>query len=572
MDARKKQMRLDAILMILMYVSLLALKIVLVVGNRSFPIISDEFNYEYMSWKLITDGNYASAHYPFLYPLALAPAHLFGEQSYLAMKVLNAVYSSFVPVITYLICRLYLDWKPSLMCGLFSMVLPFQYVFTMCLLSENLYFPLLLLAIYVLLRPYKRPLAGDILIGVFLGLLMLTRHITLSIIPVFAVVWMMKQYGYGKKWGYIFARGFLVVAVLCAAYSPWFVSKLLQGHELKTIVGLSIASGSDPAQLTLDRLLLSLTYYVLYAVLMLAPLLGVLVKSIRGLDLGKKEKCSQFNQLWVLMVGLMGFMLAAVVRHSWKAYYNYPEFTKIKGRYVVYFTVLAAILAAVTLFKKKPKFKHLWCNIVFCYVLPALALTAAFLVEVQNRTSIAVESLIDMYDSIDGKRIQYGGAKFFVVAMIAMLLIVLVYDMGKKLTQRWLFLVFGGCMIVTEIIGGRTYYNAIKRANTRSASGGTITYEWEVMETLEEIYEGEPITVYMEDGVRRRDIIEWLPRFIRHEDISMVEDNRNIKSDTYFVLTTNKEQYEDVLIREIDEYRLSGTDMYMLEIENENKD
>lgn len=49
------------------------------------------------------------------YPLALIP--LLREAFYTAIKVLNAVYSSFVPVVMYAIARLYLKPKESAVCG-----------------------------------------------------------------------------------------------------------------------------------------------------------------------------------------------------------------------------------------------------------------------------------------------------------------------------------------------------------------------------------------------------------------------------------------------------------------------
>ncbi|MDO5423187.1 MAG: glycosyltransferase family 39 protein [Eubacteriales bacterium] len=568
---KQETARRELLYMGIMYLALLGFKLVFVIGNRSFPIISDEYNYEYMSWQLVQSGIYTSAHYPFLYPLALTPAHLFGENSYLVMKILNAVYSSFVPVVTYKICRLYVEEKPSLVCAVFSMVIPFQYILTMCLMSENIYFPLFLLAIYLTLKPYQKKWQEDVAIAVSLGVLMLTRHITVSIIPVFAVVWIMKQLNKEETWGKIFARGFGIVAMILVVYSPWFISKYLQGHEIKTIIGLSIASGSDPEALTVKRLIKSLAYYLFYTALMLAPLLGVLVKSIRGLDVRKKERCSEYNQLWVLVVGLMFMMLVAVTRHSWKASYNYPAFTKIKGRYVIYFPVLAAILAVVVLFQKKPKFKHNWCNLLFCYAFPAAVLWVSYRVEVARDTAISVKNLIDMFDSIDGRRAVYGGKWFLVVAMAAMLLILIAYDYGRKKLNRYFTGTVCVCLLAGELAGAGKYYQAaVKLDQSYVEEGGTIAYLWDVMDTLEAIDTGEKTYVYMEKGVRRRDIVEWVPKYQRLLNFVMVEEQSAVSKDVeyYYILTTEPEKYEDILIEEVDQYTMSNTDMWMLKVEN----
>ena len=50
----------EVLYMGILYVALLAFKLIFVIGNRSFPIISDEFNYEFMSWQLTERGIYDS--------------------------------------------------------------------------------------------------------------------------------------------------------------------------------------------------------------------------------------------------------------------------------------------------------------------------------------------------------------------------------------------------------------------------------------------------------------------------------------------------------------------------------
>ena len=571
MDPKKIKQK-DIMYMSIMYLALLVFKLIFVIGNRSFPIISDEFNYEFMSWQLTEKGVYDSNHYPLLYPLLIAPAHFFGEYSYLVMKILNAVYSSFIPVITYKICRLYVEAKPSIACGIFTMVIPFQYVIPMCLMSENLYFSLFLLAIYLFLKPYEKQMHEDIAAAVSVGMLMLTRHITLSLIPVFALLWMMKQLNKKEKFSKIILRGLGICLGILVVYSPWLITKLMQGHALKNIVGFGIASKTNPEQLTLTRFILSFSYYFFYVALMAAPFLGLLVKSIRGIELKKEERFGWYNQLWFCMVGLMGMLVIAATRHSWKVYYNYPEFTKMKGRYVIYISVLAAILATVTLFKKKVEFKHKWCNVLFCYIMPVGVLLAAYLVEIAGRTSISVGSLIDMYDSMDGRRIMYNGKVFFAVAVISIVLIQAVHDFGKEKIKQYLTVIFLCCIVVTELIGAGKYYTKIKNSNISAVENGVICYEKNILEDLKAVNTGENTTVYMEEGIRRSDIVEWLPKIGRLTNFKMVEDNSKIKDDTYYVLTTDVEKYRDVLIEEINMYTFNKRDIYFIHINNTGKD
>ena len=75
----------------------------------------------------------------------------------------------------------------------------------------------------------------------------------------------------------------------------------------------------------------------------------------------------------------------------------------------------------------------------------------------------------------------------------------------------------------------------------------------------------------MEEGIRRADIVEWLPKIGRLTNFKMVEDNSNIKADTYYVLTTDIEKYQQVLLEEINMYTFNKKDIYFIHIENDNK-
>ncbi len=493
-------------------------KLTVVIENRTFPLIFDEFKYEKMSRLLLLNRGYHSVQYPLFYPLSLMPAYLFGEHYYVAMKVLNSFYSSFVPVFTYMICRLYMDEKPGGICAAFSAVIPFQYITPMCLMSENLWFPMLLLAIYLVLRKHKRELLGDAALGITLGLLFMTRHITLVIIPVFALVWIMKQKELGKSWKLILRRGFLVSALLCLAYSPWVYNGIKGGYSLKKIIGFTIASKTNPEQLTLSRLITSAGYYLGYFALITAPVLGLAVKSIRALDIGRTKIFSAYNQLWVTVCGLAGAIFVAVTRHSWRAYYNYPEFTKIKGRYVIYFTVLFVILGAVVMFHTNPRFKHRWINIITTWLLPAGAIALAWLVIVKQA-----------WHPIPG---------------------------GKNAKNTFLLL--------TELWGAAPYLDAVHR-NNETAKQTSQRYAAEMSETLAELYTGKKLYVLAEN-VPSEKILLHAPVFYHLDKVVVTTDREAVKSDSYYVLTDQREKYRNAEKRLVASYHWEDKEYWMLEV------
>lgn len=490
MKEKEQKIRLDIWIPLGLFLVLLIFKLVFVITNRSLPLIADEFTYAKYARKLFEDGTYKGVQYPLLYPLLLSPAYLFGEHFYLVMKIINAIFSALVPVMVYLICRLYLDEKKSGVCALFSAVIPFQYITTMALMSENLYFTLFLLAVYVALRNFKREILGDILLGVSLGALFLTRHITLTLIPVFLFVWLLKQLEKKCKIVNIFFRGILICGVLLLTYSPWILMCKSYGYSLKLIMGFSIASKTNPEQLTFGRLAMTAGFYACYYILICAPFLGLVVKSIRALDV-KKVFCS-YNRLWVMMYGIVAALFVAVVRHSWRAYYNYPEFTKIKGRYVIYVPVLVLIVGMVALFNKKVKFKHAWSNILLTYVLPVAGLVLAYLVDIKGTFYNIQQIFIDFYECTDGQRIEILGVVYIVATLVALVFYQWLEDYGKGKGKKYASLVMFVCIIGLEIWGIPQYFQKAKTGDAANCTN-SYRYAWELKNTVD--------TVALEEGV-----------------------------------------------------------------------
>lgn len=451
----------------LMYAALLGFKLLFIVDNRSMPVISDEFRYVRFARALLSKGYYRSTQYPPGYPLAILPAFLFGDRFYGAIKVLNAVYSSFLPVFTYMIARLYLDKRKSAVCGVFAMILPFQYVSTMEIMSENLFFPLFFLAVYVLLRDFKHAVLSDVLLGFLIGLLYLIRHVGLALIPVFALVWFVKQLDGREKLWRIFLRGFLIVAVLLLTYSPWLYMCLRQGLSLKNALGFGIASSSDPAQLTLPRLLNSFSLYICYTVLATAPVLGYTLKALRGLELKRGRLFCAYNRLVLTVYGFSGMLLVAVSRHSWKAFYNYPDFTKMKGRYIMYIPLFCVILAmAASCGKKKIVFRHRWTHILVVYVLPAALLACALSRNIGQYLTAEVE----YYESVDGQKAVLVNQCVYVGYLVCIWAggaLAALGDRTRKIARRMPVILLAGTLVY-EAYAADTYLAKLSEMNAEN--------------------------------------------------------------------------------------------------------
>lgn len=339
----------------LVFAALVVVKLLFVTKTAYGPVVfMDEAQYTNYARSLSQSLSYESTHYPLLYPLSISVAFLFGDRFHDVIMLLNVLYSSAMVVPSYLIARLALERRESLMCAAVLALVPFHLVLPRSVLSENLYFPLILLAAWMVLRePSSRPMLWDLGTGVLLGALYLTRYVSLAFIPVFVLVWWLRpsESEVGRRLVRPSATKLRRLAVLLVAttvtFGIWVVSQASQGASFADTLGFGIASNPDPAQLTLARLGTWTVIYAAYFVLVAAPVLGLILMSIP--EALRSRTWGVYERTVVMVAGLSCALGVVMVRHSWRAYYNYPDPSKIMGRYAIYLGAFFVILAFMTL-------------------------------------------------------------------------------------------------------------------------------------------------------------------------------------------------------------------------------
>lgn len=534
-----------------LYIALLAVKLIFIIDNRSMPIISDEFRYVRFARALLEKGSYHSTQYPIGYCVSILPAFLAGEHFYTAIKVLNAVYSSFLPVIIYAIARIYLRKADSAICAFFSAILPFHYVMTMEIMSENLYFPLFFLAIYVLLKDHKHKILSDILLGFLIGAMYLTRHVALVMIPVFALIWFVKQLDEKEKIGVIFLRGFLIVGVIGVTYSPWVLMCRREGFSLKNTLGFSIASKSDPAQLTLPRLGNSFALYVSYVMLAAAPLIGPALKALRGFEW--KRLFGPYNRLLLTCYGFSGALLVAVSRHTWRAFYNYPEVTRLKGRYIIYIPVLLLLLAMVSgASGKKITFKRKWTHALIVYGIPAVLFAYALSRNIGQYLTAEVE----YYESVDVQRTTLLSPVILVVYTVLMWLVQAAGDFGWKL-KKLLKDIPGTLMVLAVLFEGYAAWNYLGYLEERNEYNEAVRCN-EVRDVLAALdlaglpLEDEVVKVYTdpvpEFTFMRRNVEMFVADDVKFYKFEETEEDK--RPESYYIITRTPEDFDSFAVNE----------------------
>jgi hypothetical protein len=362
-----------------------------------------------------------SHHYPPLYPLSLVPALVFKGYAFEGIKLLNVLYSSSIIFPVYFIARQFLDRRNSLITVFLTCLIPYHLVFPRRILSENLYFPLFIWTTFItftLPKNSRMRLPWDLLNGAMLAILYLTRYISLAAIPCFLLAWWVKPFEgelsiikpNWKKIGHLL----LLILAMLVVFSPWLAAGLNEHVSLKLLLGFGVASKTDPAQLTFPRLLVWLVLYACYYALVSAPVMNLLLAALTQIDFKNwRDGLGRLiSQVSVLMAGFY----TAVTRHSWRAYYNRDLPSKIMGRYLIVFSVLYIIIAAVVLTKfDRSRIKSKFRFILWTGVLPFVLTLFAHFVLIRGAIFPTNGDLFKALGSVDGFLTEILGPYFFVM-------------------------------------------------------------------------------------------------------------------------------------------------------------
>ena len=404
---------------------------VLLVMPIGFGMLKDvgETKYLYMLQYLnegifLNSATEFTTHYPPLYPFALMAMYSIRNYAYEGIKLINALTASSLVFPVYFLARRFLDKKASLAVILISSLIPFQFLLPIRLLSENLYFPLLLLAIYLV---FTQPadarfrFSWDCLTGFVLGLLYLTRYISLAIIPFLMLAWWLKPFK-GRQDvfridGQKLLHALVMVFLAVVTYLPWVIIGLENNLPVSQMLGFGIAADTNPAQLTVLNLFKWMAFYGAYFLLLAAPVLNLVGIALRSFRL--KDLADEKNR-WILtvLILLIAFSLA-VVRHSWRADYNLALPKRLMGRYVIYFAPLYIITAFQALGSfKKANYRNLAGFFLRCEVIPILLVGLSYLLVIQGSLLPVNNEFIHPLISIDGYYVKLLGPYFFLLLAV----------------------------------------------------------------------------------------------------------------------------------------------------------
>ncbi|MDK2982134.1 MAG: hypothetical protein PWQ55_2481 [Chloroflexota bacterium] len=409
-------------------------------------------------------------HYPPLYPLILMPALSFGQYTFTIIKLINAIISTSIIFPTYLISRTFMNEKKSLIPALLACFLPYHLIFPRRIVSENLYFSIFLWTFFLILKkPSHRTTAliWDIITGFSLGLLYLTRYISFAAIPMFLIAWWLKPFDKNdqlfKPSTRKFLRFVLISLISFLTFSPWVIRAIMESLPIKLALGFGITSKTNQDQLTLINLLLWIYLYSSYIILIAAPMLPLLLKSITLINWKEwREEYGRF--IAEILLVLMGF-LAAASRHSWRAYYNEHMPLNIMGRYVLYFSVPFIILATTTLKKSQSNKKQnkVNKNDPILWIVSLLLVILAYQTIVKGNIVSIGNYFLRPNGSVDAYYLKIMGKPLFILIP---LLYCLYFAYLNGFAKRGICTIILVVQIFFYVVGWPNYYNSLKAEQT----------------------------------------------------------------------------------------------------------
>ncbi len=206
----------------------------------------DSFRYYGIGVDLAEGRGYNSAFTAPLYPLFLSGVHLLFGDSYLIVRIIQALIGTASVFLIYLLGREVFSGKVGLIAAFLSAFYPFFIFFTGLLLTETLFIFLLLSLIYLLQRTVATKKINYVIgAGLIAGLSILIKPLIAYFLPFVFLVFFITYRNKKEIVGY----GFLIVIFAAAVLSPWVIRNYQRFDKfipLTTGGGITLYESNNP--------------------------------------------------------------------------------------------------------------------------------------------------------------------------------------------------------------------------------------------------------------------------------------------------------------------------------------
>ncbi|MDD4564574.1 MAG: glycosyltransferase family 39 protein [Eubacteriales bacterium] len=315
-------------------------------------VFGDEYLYKEIANDYANFIIQTTNQYPYVYPLILGISFLFND-FYLVMKIINIILSSIMLIIVWKLLGLFFAGKKRLLGFLLISLLPSAYIFPKYIMSENLYFLLLLISVYIMLNlENDQRIRLYFLFGLILGLMQWTRYATLVLLPFYLLLvfinFEIKNNFYRLQFkNFKFTKLIIIISGYLISSIPWLIVSVYNDFDLRDFLGYPYSGLTKltPLNPFLEWVLLY-SFYIILLISFLLPMILIYIKFIKEKNLTSIElKLLVFSVITTLCLTYVS------VRHSWLGSAIDPIPSYILGRYIIYIAYIWAILFLIAFWK-----------------------------------------------------------------------------------------------------------------------------------------------------------------------------------------------------------------------------
>ncbi len=217
------------------YLILILIKTLLAYFVPAPSTFADGYYYIKMAQSFFLSGEFtvhglATAHYYPLYPIILAGTYLLKDMQtiYMGMKIVNVFISSAIIFPAYFLAKEFLSEKKALTITALIAVLPLTINTSNYIMAENLFYPLVMLYVFVLYKAFQQNKTSYfVLAGLILAATFMTKLTGIALVPVCAIVYACKYKKIHWK-NILYHYGLALILVL-----PWLIrTHLIFGNPL----------------------------------------------------------------------------------------------------------------------------------------------------------------------------------------------------------------------------------------------------------------------------------------------------------------------------------------------------
>jgi len=232
--------------LIFLYILLVLAKILISYFIKAPSAFSDEYIFAKIARSFFYDGSFSVHGFLFnkytpLYPMLLSVAYFFSnmEITYFVMKVINAFVSSLVVFPAYLIAKDFVSRNKAFLLALLVGFLPATFAYSSFVLTENLFFPLMLFSVYFIYKSFSSDKRRyPVLAGLFIGLSFLTRSVGVTLLAPVLVMFAYQVYRRKVEW----KKFLLIGGISLLVVSPWLLRNVFAyGFSLSGLLGKGYA-------------------------------------------------------------------------------------------------------------------------------------------------------------------------------------------------------------------------------------------------------------------------------------------------------------------------------------------